>query len=236
MAPPYPGRTAPFPGTLLLALLATMGCPEPELSQGPGGAQPPGSGASGTPGGTEGSPPGGAAPPAGARPQDAKWSPEPGMAVELAGQVSYTGSATGPLRIDFLRKTEGQPPELVHSLELTAAGPWTASAPQGAGAVHLVAYIDKAGDGPSADDPAGRTSEPVVIDTNTLTGLDLVVSDTPDLGDLTPGAPEGAGGPPQAGGPGGAPPKGQDGPPGAAPAPSGSAGAPGGQAPPPAGQ
>lgn len=236
MAHLSPGRPASFHAAALILLLAATGCPEPELSQGPGGAQPAGGAAPGTPGGTEGGPPGGAAPPSGARPQDAKWSPDPSQAVEVSGQASYSGTAAGPLRIDFLRKTEGQPPELVHSLDLPGPGAWTVAAPQGTGAVHLVAFIDKAGDGPSADDPAARTSVPVVIEAASLSGIDLVLSDTPDLGDLTPGAPEGAGGPPQAGGAGGAPPKGQEGPPGAAPAPAGPAGAPGGQAPPAAGQ
>jgi len=129
--------------------------------------------------------------------------------VTLSGTLSYAGTQQGQLRVDFLGV--GQSGGLKHTEILPTAGTWTVKAPVDAGPVQVVAFVDIAGDGPSTSDPAGRTQDAVQIGSADISGIDIVLSDTPELGDLTPGAPPPNMVPPSEGGPapeGTAPPAG----------------------------
>jgi hypothetical protein len=137
------------------------------------------------------------------------FSVKEGEGVPLTGTISYTGSKSGKIRIDFLKMTSNQPPQLAHTVELPAWGEWTVSAPRGFGDVRIVGFLDQTGDGPSKDDPACAWAGVLAIGQDPITNVDLVLSDTPDLGDLTPGsqpppgvAPSGS----NAGAPAGPPP------------------------------
>lgn len=216
---------------LLPALALLAGCPDPTGTSagptgGPGaqGGPPPAGGPGGGPGGPGGGPggPGGPGGGPGAPPPDGKnpgqFQVTAGEGVVLKGAFTYAGAKTGDYRIDFLTMEPGKPPLLAHALTLDAPGPWTVEAPKGFGAVYVVAFVDQEKDGPSPTDPAGRLAEAVTIGDQPLEGLEIVLSDTPDLGDLTPNL--GPGTPPPPGGEG-APPAGAEGGP-----PDGAAGVP----------
>lgn len=207
--------------SLLLALgLGIAGCPDPTAGtsggQGPGApggpaGGPPPEGAGGPPGGEGGAPPmaGGAA--GTGRPEAARFTVTDGEGVTLSGTFEYTGTKTGQLRIDFLTMDAGSPPMLAHALSLEDKGEWKVDAPKDFGDVYVVAFVDQKGDGPSADDPAGRLKDAVKIGSTDVTGLKLVLTDNADLGDLAPGT---AGPPPGAGDPALAVPPDQGGKPG----------------------
>ncbi len=107
--------------------------------------------------------------------------------MKVSGTFAYAGTATGDIRIDFLQKEGDAPPRLLHTLELDAPGPWSVDAPKGAGSITVVGFVDVDKDGPSSGDPGGIVSEPIVIDASPITDVVISVSDTPDLGDFTPG-------------------------------------------------
>lgn len=221
----------------LLPLLSLLvACPDPSAT--PQGL-PGGPGAPGAPG------PGGPGPGAPGPATPAKdWNTHTGASVTLSGELSYAGSKKGTLRLDFLGANNLA--GLQHTMTVDAVGPWSVKAPAELGDVYIVGFVDVDGDGPSATDPAARTADPISIGKEDIGGLNLTLSDTPELGDLTPGGPHpgaivqpptGGEAPPQAGGPppggdGGHPPGGDGGPP-----PGGSGGPPAGAdgGPPPAG-
>ncbi len=129
---------------------------------------------------------------AGMRPS-ARFSVAAGQGVKITGKVSYDGTKTGAIRIDFLRTTGSQFPELVHSVTLDALGAFETEAPKDFGAVQVMAFIDSADDGPTAGEPAGLWQNPVDIKDQPITGVDIVLSDRPELKDLAPpGADKGS--------------------------------------------
>ncbi|MFN7143912.1 MAG: hypothetical protein ACK4YP_09065 [Myxococcota bacterium] len=211
---------------LLPVLLVLAGCPDPTASpEGAGGsAGAPGAGAP---------PPGEAGPPGaqgGSRPTPQGFQVTAGEGVKLSGTVSYAGTKTGPVTVDFLRQAQGGTfPELVHSVTLPAPGPFEVEAPKDAGDIAIVAFIDSNGNGPDPGEPAGRVKDMVKVGAEPVTGLEIALSDAPDLGDLAPGGAGGATPPP--GGAEGTPPV--QGTPGEAPAGTPPAGTP--PAAPPAG-
>ncbi len=225
---------------LLAILLVLAGCPDPTatpegggMTEGPmGGGAPGGPGAEGgQPGGGAGAPggEGGAPPPGGGRPIAPGFQVTPGEGVKLTGSVAYAGTQTGTIKLDFLRNTNGGAmPDLVHSITLTAPGVWEVEAPKDAGEFWVVAFLDGNDNGPSMGEPAGRVKDAVKVGTAPVTGLDITLSDEPDLGDLKPGGGDGGAGKPGDPPPGGAPPGGAP-PGGAAPggAPPGGGALPG---------
>ena len=217
--PPTPRHTlrrACRPATIILASLLAVACPDPNPTGtytevgGAGG----GSGASSAGGGGAGS-----AAPNGTRPDDARFNVGDGEGVELAGTFQYEGDASGRMQIDFLTQENGGPPKLVHTLQMDKVGDWSTRVPKNYGTVHIVAFIDKAGDGPSSDDPAAKSDGPVAIAEEDISGLDLILQDDPDLGTCTPG---GGGGQPSGEPPPDGPPP--DGPPPDGPPPDGAPG------------
>lgn len=212
--------TTPWSALLLgsLLTLSLTACPQsqtPDGKSGPEGQV-----------GTQGAPPemGSAA-----HPDDARWKVKAGEGVSIQGNVSYTGAAPeGAVRIDVLTQAGEAPPHLVSAETLEGMGAFSFQAPKDFGEVHLVAFIDRTGDGPSPDDAAATTK--VNIATLDIAGLELVLTDEPDLGGLTPGSPPG-----ENGQPGDAPPEGQEGEgTGEGPPPDGQppADGPGGEGPP----
>lgn len=184
---------------VLLSLAVLLGCPDPsapidEPLGNPGGeGAPPGPPG---PGGGEG----GAAPMTPPSIGNSKFDVVAGEGVKLSGTITYAGTKSGAIHIDFLRPGEnGSFPGLLSSITVEKLGPWEVEAPKGLGKVGVVGYVDVAGDGPNSDDPAARISGLIDVGTEPAAGLDLVLSDAPDLGEFTPG--KGDKGPP----PGGAP-------------------------------
>jgi hypothetical protein len=208
----------------LIPLLLLSGCPE---SSAPSTSEA---------GGEEGNAPNSSGGPTPfSNPNDARFSVAPGTGVKLSGSFDYTGETPGSYRIDFQkRETPNSPPMLVHTIELDAPGPWSLEVPKDYGPIYLTGFVDLKGDGPSPDDPIGRTMEPVVIGGEAIEGIALSVAlgndagipAPPQPGGKTPGAgtpgepaPEGAPGGDPAGGEqaGGAPAGGEQTPPPDAP-------------------
>ena len=108
-----------------------------------------------------------------------------GAGVVVSGTLAYSGTEQGQLRIYFLATEEGAPPRLLHIEKLDAVGPYSVSTPPNTGPIALVAFIDIDNDGPSPKDPAGMVR--ITIEESSMDAVDISLSDTPDLGDLTPG-------------------------------------------------
>lgn len=147
--------------------------------------------------------------PAGKRPEDARWELGEGEGVTISGTLGYAGARTGAVRMDFVTQEGNQPPNLVHAASIKALGEFSVQAPKDFGKVHIDAFIDVAGDGPSGDDPSAAVS--LEVGAEPIAGLAIELSDTPDLGALTPGAdPPPPEAPPEgAPGAGAAPPAGE---------------------------
>lgn len=163
-----------------LLFLTLFACPDPTTAAdlgnpGPGGAQP----------GTAGSPNPGEGGSQGPPPAPGQFNVAAGTGVGVSGTLSYEGSKEGQLRVDFLATEDDAPPRLLHVEKLDAFGAFTVATPPNTGSVAIVAFVDIDGDGPSPGDPAGMTR--VSIEEANLTGVDIELSDSPDLGDLTPG-------------------------------------------------
>lgn len=197
--------------TMLLCALLLAGCPEapPTSTSTTAGGEAPDNPA-GPPANGEGVP----EPEAGARPTNARFEINEGEGVILSGTISYPGAKTGTMRMDFLTLAESSHPQLAHAASLPGLGPYSIEIPKDYGELHIVAFIDVDGDGPTPSDPAATTK--IVVGSEPLSGVDLALSDTPDLGELTPGAthnptPTEGGAPPADGSPpaDGAPPAGE---------------------------
>ena len=213
--------------TGILVAAFAVACPDPNptgaYTEAGGGAVVSGSGGGGA-----------SSAPSGTRPNDARFKVGEGEGVQLTGTFQYDGDASGRMQIDFLTQENGGPPRLVHTVQVDKLGEWKTRAPKNYGTLHIVAFIDKQGDGPSSDDPAAKSDGPVAIAEEDITGLDLILTDEPDLGTFTPGGGGGQanGEPPPDGPPADGPPP--DGPPpdgapadGGSPAPDGAPPQPG---------
>ena len=205
--------------TIVLSALLCTGCPDPN----PNGAYTEAGGAassSASVGGASSAPSPGGAGGSGTRPDDARFKVGEDEGVALEGTFQYEGEASGRMQIDFLTQESGGPPRLVHTLQVDKIGPWKTRAPKNFGELHIVAFIDKEGDGPSSDDPAARSDGPITIAEADVTEVNLILTDDPDLGTFTPGGGgQPSGSPPPDGPPPDGPPP--DGPPPDGPPPEG---------------
>jgi hypothetical protein len=200
---------------VLTSLLFLAACPDPTASEG----QLPG--APGEPMGGPGGGPGGGGP--NGRPEPAGFGIESGAGVKISGAITYAGTSKGTIYYDVLSKGQDNMPALVYSGKLDAPGPFEFEAKKDFGEVYVVAFLDVNGSGssPEPTEPAGRVAGTVDIGSEPVSDLTIALSDTPDLGDLTPsskptgGGPGGAQGGPPPGGAQGGPPSGgaQGGPP-----------------------
>jgi len=167
-----------FLSTLLIFL---HGCPDPTTAAdlgnpGPGGAAP---GAADGPGPHEAD--GGLGPPP--APDQFDVGAEGG--ISITGQLDYSGDREGQVRLDFLRTDGDAPPHLLHVEKLDNVGAFTMRVPANTGPVTIVAFVDVDNDGPSISDPAGLVQ--LAIEESPITSLTIELSDSPDLGALTPG-------------------------------------------------
>ena len=201
---------------VIFASALAVACPDPN----PTGAYTEAGGGAVVAGSSGAASGGGSSAPSGTRPNDARFKVGDGEGVQLTGTFQYEGEASGRMQIDFLTQENGGPPRLVHTVQVDKLGEWKTRAPKNYGTLHIVAFIDKQGDGPSSDDPAAKSDGPEAIAEEDISGLDLVLKDDPDLGTFTPGGGGQANGEPPPDGPAadGPPP---DGPPPDGPPPDG---------------
>ena len=108
-----------------------------------------------------------------------------GTGVGVSGTLTYEGSKKGQVRLDFLATEDDAPPRLLHVEKLDGGGAFTVATPPNTGSVAIVAFVDVDDDGPSPGDPAGMTR--VAIEEADIADVNIELSDSPDLGDLTPG-------------------------------------------------
>jgi hypothetical protein len=121
------------------------------------------------------------------RPRHVALEIETDGGVALTGTVQWEGDSDGVLRIDVLTLYDGRPPELIHQSSLEAGGEFAFELPQDLGEVHLVAYLDRNNNGPSAGEPVA--TQVVQVGSSEISPISLVLSVGTDLGRLAPGAP-----------------------------------------------
>lgn len=162
-------------------------------------------------GGGPGGGPGGGAP--NGRPEPAGFGIEAGTGVKISGEITYAGTNKGTIYYDVLSKGQDNMPALVYSGKLDAPGPFEFEAKKEFGEVYVVAFLDVNGSGstPEPTEPAGRVTGTVDIGSEPVANVSIVLSDTPDLGDLTPSSKPTGGGPGGGGPAGGPPPGGEQG-------------------------
>ncbi len=131
------------------------------------------------------------------RPRHVALAIPAGEGILLTGEVDWQGPVDGVFRVDVLTLADGKPPELVHQSTLDAAGAFQLTLPAGFGDAHLVAYLDRNDNGPSAGEPVASLA--VRVEQAPISGLTLALSTDKDLGRLAPGAPppDSAGPPPE---------------------------------------
>ena len=190
--------------TLLTSLLLTVACGGGNQSPTTVAAPPPAQGGSGPQSGGEEPPP---PPDVGAQAglgqipaeyADRAFDVAGDAGVNVTGTITYTGVQNGEVVLQVI--TMKPDPErslrenraadfayvfMEHSKKLTAPGPFNILVPKSFGEATLVAFLDVTSNGVSSDDPAGRLD--VTISEGGASGLVLAMSDTPDLGNLTPG-------------------------------------------------
>lgn len=115
-----------------------------------------------------------------------------GGGVDVSGTVTWRDEPSGILKLDVLTLTEGKPPELIHQSTLALAlsddgGPFTLTLPADLGDVHLVAYVDRNDNGPSAGESTGTRR--VHVGGGAISDIALVLAVGTELGRLAPGAP-----------------------------------------------
>ena len=163
---------------LSILLVFLQGCPDPTTAADLGNPGPGG----GPPGAADGPGAGGAG--LGPPPAPEQFNVGEGGVI-VSGTVQYGGEKEGQVRLDFLRTEGDAPPHLLHVEKLDAIGAFEMRVPANTGPVTIVAFVDVDDDGPNSSDPAGMVQ--VAIEEATISGLDIALSDTPDLGALTPG-------------------------------------------------
>ena len=162
--------------TLFLAL-PLIACPAEvpdNMATGPGGG----------PSGTGNPTPSGAPPLVPTEVNMAQFNLGEGEGVTLTGTLSYGGEQEGKLLLQILTIREDGP-FLEHSQDLEETGPFSLEVPKMLGEARMVVFLDSAGDGASASDPAGMRT--ITVGLSALQGVDIEIVDDADLGDLAPG-------------------------------------------------
>ena len=151
-------------------------------------------------------------------PNAARLNLKPGEGLTISGTFQYGGTATGSKRVDVQKYREGSAPSLVHTLEISDDNSFSFQVPADYGKILITGFIDKAGNGPTADDPQGRLS--LEIAAEAMSDVVLEVSDdytppeipgggAPEKNQPPPGEAPQEGGQPPANGPAGQAPQGQ---------------------------
>lgn len=120
-------------------------------------------------------------------PNAARLNLKEGEGLTISGTFQYSGSATGSKRVDVQKFREGSAPSLVHTIEISDDNTFSFQVPPDYGKILVTGFIDKAGNGPTADDPQGRLS--LEIGAEAQSNIILEVSDdyTPPAGSGNPG-------------------------------------------------
>jgi len=166
--------------TRLLPFLLLTGCPESPENLPDGSPIPAVDGAPGIGPSAPGSP-GGSIP----DPASTSFEVKEGEGLLLSGEIVYAGKEEGEILLQILSMEENQPPKLLHHQVLESIGAFQIETPGDLGSIRLIAFLDAGDDGPSPADPAAVLK--LEISTESHTDLALVLEDTPDLGDMTPG-------------------------------------------------
>ena len=72
---------------------------------------------------------------------------EEGSVIQISGEAVYDGEADGGVLLQFLRETDGEPVELLHSEKLSGPGAFRVAAPVNLGTISVVAILDRDQDG-----------------------------------------------------------------------------------------
>lgn len=177
--------------TGLISMLCLLGCPPEESTSGSDNpwASPPGSdpappvldigGGPGTAGGAVPSPSTDACQPAAyaleAHPQGSETVTISGTVAGLTGQ--------GSMIIELVRPDSKVS---TYGFACPMSSEFALPIPAGLGVVGVAVFVDGNGNGPDSTDIAGRHSEHIEIKAQDISGLTITVSESPDLGDLSP--------------------------------------------------
>ncbi len=172
---------------LLVLGVVLMGCPADAGSAGDVAPGTQGAAAAGDAGaGNQGAAPDGSAtagtpPPGTGYDPPTEWEGADGKSVTVSGTVSYTGSQTGTIYVDFVVRDHNAKPstKIVHSVKLDELGAFETKAPAGFGKVDVTAFIDTDDNGPGPGEPGGGTQDPIEIGTTDVTGISLKLADMP---------------------------------------------------------
>ena len=96
--------------------------------------------------------------------------------VTISGQVEYDGPVKGTIRIDVLQRKPGKAPVLMHNMVLEKLGSFDFQVPVKSGNILLTGFIDKANDGPSADDPIKLMQ--LQVEESPLTNVKLIIKES----------------------------------------------------------
>ena len=123
----------------------------------------------------------------------------PGTGVKVGGTLSYQGSKKGTILLQVVtlksdperalrenQQADKRYVDLLHHQTLNAAGSFEVLVPRNTGKVHVIAFLDEHNDGPSRTDAAGIVA--VDVGTAAVSGLQLEMSDSLDLGEFVPPA------------------------------------------------
>jgi hypothetical protein len=183
-----------------LPLLLTLACSGPEQGitppQGPGN-DPAGGGAADADGGG-----GGGAPPAFGRVDPPGFILGDDEGVELSGNLSYIDEVepVGSLRLEVMAVVGEAETTLLAVQDLEELVDWKMRVPKDLGEITILAYFDAEMNGPSPGEPLGQLFENLVIGSESIGGIDLVLS-AKEPGPPPTGDEHGAEVPPPADGP-----------------------------------
>ena len=174
------------------------GCPAPpDTTLGSGGDGGGGDGGGGDGGGGVAAEDG-RLPPGAGHDLPSEFDQPPGKSVKISGTVSYDGTHTGQIYVDFVKHEEGATPpsRVVHSQKLDALGPWEVLAPKNIGKIDIMAFIDLDSNGPNPGEPIGAVHD-LEVGEEPLVGVEIVLSEKDDgeapgattAGEPIPGAP-----------------------------------------------
>jgi hypothetical protein len=123
----------------------------------------------------------------------------PGTGVKVGGTLSYKGSKQGAILLQVVtlksdperalrenQQADKRYVDLLHHQTLNATGAFEVLVPRNTGKVQVIAFLDEHNDGPSSSDAAGIVA--VEVGTAAVSGLQLEMSDSPDLGEFVPPA------------------------------------------------
>ena len=103
-----------------------------------------------------------------ATPAALEITPPGGDSTVVSGTVAWDGAILSRVLLDLV-----EPERLVavYGFECRGAGEFSVEVPRSIGDVVAIAFVDNSQDGPSADDPQGRTAEAIDLDGGDVDGV-----------------------------------------------------------------